>query len=213
MTTKSMEARFEASVDVRDLTAARRDRVRFLHVPERRFLAVDGTEVPGGEAFQGAIATLYPVAYALHFGLKRRSVAAPVGMLESLFWLTPAELLDGVPTDGSRVPERGWRWRVILPVPGEATEVDVEDAIASAVRRTPLPALELLHVITWEEGDCAQILHVGPYDAEAPTIRRLHDAIAAAGLRPGEPHHEIYLNDPFRVGPEKTKTVIRHPVS
>jgi hypothetical protein len=43
-------------------------------------------------------------------------------------------------------------------------------------------------------------------------IRKLHAAIAAAGLRPNGPHHEIYLNDPHRVGEERAKTVLRQPV-
>ena len=46
-----------------------------------------------------------------------------------------------------------------------------------------------------EEGQVAQILHLGPYAHERPTIERLHSAIAAAGLRPRGRHHELYLGD------------------
>jgi len=204
----------EAAVDERDLIRARRDRVRFLHVPERHYLAIDGTEAPGGEVFQQAIGTLYPVAYTLHFSLRKRGVSAPVGALEGLFWIPAEDLLADTPTgvaDGP--PAGGWRWRLLLRLPEEAGEVEIEQAIADAARKRPLPALEQLRVLTWEEGDCAQILHVGPYDAEAPTIRRLHDAIGAAGLRTRGQHHEIYLSDPGRGNPQKTRTVIRQPVA
>ena len=66
---------------------------------------------------------------------------------------------------------------------------------------------------TWAEGPSAQILHVGPYGDEGPTIQKLHGAIAAAGLRPHGPHHEIYLNDPHRVGEDRARTVLRQPVT
>ena len=31
-------------------------------------------------------------------------------------------------------------------------------------------------------------------------------------ITPERKHHEIYLNDPRRIAPEKLKTVIRHPI-
>jgi hypothetical protein len=64
----------------------------------------------------------------------------------------------------------------------------------------------------FEEGQVAQILHLGPYADERPTIERLHSAIAAAGLRPRGRHHELYLGDPRRSKPERLRTLIRQPV-
>jgi hypothetical protein len=66
--------------------------------------------------------------------------------------------------------------------------------------------------VRWEEGDAAQIVHVGPYSAETPTIRILHAAIMAAGLEPHGQHHEIYLNNPQDVGEAKARTLVRRPV-
>jgi hypothetical protein len=43
-------------------------------------------------------------------------------------------------------------------------------------------------------------------------VERLHEFIAASELEPGAKHHEIYLNDPRRVAPEKIKTLVRLPV-
>jgi hypothetical protein len=59
---------------------------------------------------------------------------------------------------------------------------------------------------------CAQLLHVGPYDTEKPTIERLHAFIGEQGFQLRGKHHEIYLNDPRRTAPEKLKTIIRQPV-
>jgi hypothetical protein len=65
------------------------------------------------------------------------------------------------------------------------------------------------------EGRAVQILYLGPYAEEGPTIQRVHAFIRAQGLRfdgVKQKHHEIYLSDPRRTAPEKLKTIIRQPV-
>lgn len=64
-----------------------------------------------------------------------------------------------------------------------------------------------------DEGSCAEVIHVGPYAEEAPTIARLHEFIRASGRTPRGRHHEIYLSDPRRTKPERLRTVIRQPVA
>ncbi len=55
-------------------------------------------------------------------------------------------------------------------------------------------------------------MHIGPYSAEAPTIRKLHDFIKETGHELRGKNHEVYLSDPRRSAPEKIKTVIRQPM-
>src|SRR5690606_198897 len=126
----------------------------------------------------------------------------PVGRLEALYWLTPEELLGSEATDGSPAGSSDWRWRLLIAVPRATTR----DEVAVAARSDRIGLDE------WTEGPSAQILHIGPYGDEGPTIRKLQAAIAAAGLRPHGPHHEIYLNDPHRVGEDRARTVLRQAV-
>lgn len=65
---------------------------------------------------------------------------------------------------------------------------------------------------TFHEGISAQVMHIGPYREEAPTINMLHTWIEEQGYRMRGDHHEIYLSDPRRTAPEKLKTIIRHPL-
>jgi len=58
----------------------------------------------------------------------------------------------------------------------------------------------------------AQVMHIGPYSEEGPTIQLLHDYIMEQGYRMRGDHHEIYMSDPRRSKPEKLKTIIRHPI-
>ena len=88
----------------------------------------------------------------------------------------------------------------------------IADAIAQAKAKRELPALAKMRFEGFREGLSAQIMHVGPYAAEAPTIEKLHAFIAEQGCEPVGKHHEIYLGDPRRAAPEKLKTVVRQPV-
>ena len=67
----------------------------------------------------------------------------------------------------------------------------------------------------WEYGDVAEILHIGPYDREKPTVERLLAFIRAGGYEAIGDHEEEYLKGPgmfFRGDPEKYQTIIRYRV-
>jgi hypothetical protein len=187
---------FDHPTDYRDELRAHAHRVRVLVIPERRYLMIDGRGQPGPDTFPAAMATLYPVAYTLHFALKKHGLDAPVGALELVMW--------------GAAPN--WGWRLQLPVPEIAGDEDLAAAISDVrVRKTP-ERIDDLRVELWDEGLVAQILHVGPYAAEQPTIDVLSQAIDQRGLRSRGLHHEIYVSDPNRTAPERLKTIIRMPV-
>ncbi len=79
---------------------------------------------------------------------------------------------------------------------------------AEAARKKPLPALPKARLATFHEGLSAQIMHIGPYAAEAPTIQKLHRFIADQGGELSGKHHE---GDPRKSAPERLKTIIRQP--
>lgn len=73
-------------------------------------------------------------------------------------------------------------------------------------------ALPRMRMERFEEGWSAQILHVGPFSEEGPTIERLHAFVEEQGLHFRGKHHEIYLSDRRRTPPGRPRTVIRQPV-
>jgi hypothetical protein len=176
--------------------------VRIVDVPERRMIAIHGCGTPESGAFQGAIETLFSLGYTIHFALRRdRGVEAPVGTLEGLYDLSEPDA-EGEFGD----------WTLMLPLPDDATPSDVDRAIAELRVRKRLTGLDRVRVERFREGLAAETMHVGPYDAEAPTIDRLHTGLAARGYRAHGRHHEIYVGDPRRAAPDKLRTVIRQPI-
>jgi hypothetical protein len=185
-----------------------------VEVPELGYLMVDGRGAPTGEdgdapsEFQLAIGALYSVLYTVKFALKAKGIVVPALPLEALWFSAGGASFD------MTSPPSGWSWRAIIAVSDDVTPAVVEATVTEVhAKKGTTPALERLRHERWCEGRSAQVMHVGPYSAEAPTIERLHAFIAAQGLRPRGAHHEIYLGDPRRAAPERLRTIIRQPVS
>ena len=200
---------FERPADRTAELGGRPGEIRFLEVAPVRAVMVDGDGQPGDATFGARMPGLYATAYGLHFALKRRGVEVRVGMLEGLYWMA-----DGS-TDFDAIlgPDRDtWRWTLLIALPDEATEAELAGALTAGRAKMPADLAPGLRVEPFDEGRVAQILHLGSYAEERPTIERLHAAIAAAGLRPHGRHHELYLGDPRRSRPERLRTLIRQPV-
>jgi hypothetical protein len=193
-----------------DAYRAKRDQFRIVDVPELRYLAVDGHGDPNtSPAFTAAVEALYPVAYTLKFASKRELGRDYVVMpLEGLWWAEDMAAFTAA-RDKSR-----WDWTLLIMVP-DWTDQQMFDAAVEQVRAKGGPArLGDVRLETLAEGRCVQTLHVGPFDAEAETLARMHDEfIPAGGLRRTGRHHEIYLSDFRKVAPEKQRTILRQPVA
>jgi hypothetical protein len=200
------------------LYKARKGAVDLVDVPFLSYAMIEGQGDPDGSAFGEAVQALYSVSYAAHFALKKRSGEnTKVMPLEALWWVDEPgqfDLLEKVAAGDATMADTDrnkWQWQAMIVQP-EPIDAELVAQAVQESRSKNLPALDRLRFVQWEEGRCAQILHVGPYSEEASTIVRLHQAIAEAGLKPRGRHHEIYLGDPRRSAPEKLRTVLRQPV-
>jgi hypothetical protein len=203
------DAVFEVPADGAAAFSGKPGVVRFLALPRVRAVMVDGEGAVGPEAFGPLMPGLYGTAYPLRFVLKRRGVDGRVGPLEGLYGTA-----DGS-TDLDRIlaaDRTGWRWTLLIALPAEATQAELEAALASGRAKMGPEVAGRVRLGVLDEGRVAQLLHVGPYAAERPSIERLYAAIEQAGLRPRGAHHEIYLGDPTRSAPERLRTILRHPV-
>lgn len=180
-----------------------------VEVPPLRFLMVDGVGDPNTRPeFGQATEVLYSLSYTLKFMLKKGPEAIDYGVLplEALWWAGDSATF--------RLDDRtDWHWTAMIAQPQWITEALLQEAVAQVRKKKDLPALPLVRMERYHEGLSAQIMHLGPYAAEAPTIARLHEFISAQGYRCAGKHHEIYLSDPHRSAPEKMRTIIRQPVS
>jgi len=103
------------------------------------------------------------------------------------------------------IPKDQWVGRYAMVVPQGVTELPQVDA----------PEGVTVSLTTWEYGEVAEILHIGPYDKEQPTMEKLKAFVAEQGYETFGPHEEEYLKGPtmFSAGdPAKYCTILRYRV-
>lgn len=180
-------------------------------VPPMNFLMIDGTGNPNtSQDFKEAMEALYGLAYTLKFGVKlgkygKRKYDYPVMALEGLWWMDDMR-------EFSIARKDEWKWTVMIMQPDIITPDLVELARADLIKKKHPVAAPEIRFECYAEGLSAQIMYIGPFADEGPTIQRLHAFIHESGHQLHGKHHEIYLSDPRRTAPEKLKTVIRQPM-
>lgn len=155
-------------------------------LPKRAVLTVTLVGSPDKSA-QSAMPALYGTAYGTKFKVfkpkkKEMKIGAP-----SVFW-----------PDAHKKPKMKWTAIWNLEIPAFVKQKDLLQKVPN------LP----VKVATLKAGTYAQVLYIGPYNKEAPTIKKLHAFIKAQKLVLAGPHEEVYMSRP---GP-KAKTVIRYAV-
>lgn len=155
-------------------------------LPARSVLTVTTIGDPN-KVTKGVMQALYGTAYGTKFTIykpkKKRMTVGPL----SAFWL-----------DAHKKPKSKWTAVWMLEVPSFVKEKELLQRLPSTpVKVKKLPAVSV-----------AEILHVGPYNAEGPTIKLLHAFMKEQKLKIAGPHEEVYLSHP---GP-KAKTIIRYAV-
>lgn len=178
-----------------------------VQVPTMDFLMVDGEGDPNtSQSYPDAIEVLFAVSYAVKFMIKKGEQAIDYGVmpLEGLWWADDMAMFD-------RPDKSGWKWTMMIAQPAFVPRETIALAIAEVKRKKNPAAIAKLRLESLSEGLCAQILHVGPFSQEGPTVEKLHQFIESRGLRIGK-HHEIYLSDIRKAAPDRWKTIIRQPM-
>jgi hypothetical protein len=181
--------------------------VELVRVPKFNFLMIDGEGDPNNSpSFQEAVQALYTMAYTLKFMVKReKSIEYPVMALDGLWWMDDMSRF-------SMENRAAWRWTLMILQPAVITKSLFAKALKQAKEKKGIPALVNVRLEPYSEGLSVQIMYVGPYADEGPTIQKLHAVARERGCELRGKHHEIYLGDPRKSKPERLKTVVRQPI-
>lgn len=180
--------------------------VTIVDIPAMNFLLVDGEGAPTSPQFSEAIEALFSVSYTLKFMIKKgKGVDYVVMPLEGLWWVDDM-------TKFSADQKGEWKWTAMIMQPKYVTADDVKGAVEQVKKKKNPAALSKVRFENFKEGAAAQIMYVGPFSDEGPSIAKIHAQIQGGGHTLSGKHHEIYLNNPATTAPEKLKTVIRQPM-
>lgn len=127
--------------------------------------------------------------------------------LECLYWADNAgDFVLGI--------KDKWKWRVMIVfIPDLVPQEAFQEAV-NKVEEKLGPAPKTLRFQFLNEGKSVQIMHIGDYSEIQSVCDKLYNEfLPENNLMPNGYYHEIYLNDPSRVMPEKRKMVLRQPVA
>jgi hypothetical protein len=184
-------------------------------VPRMNYIAVRGKGDPNSEGseYKDSIGLLYGIAFTIKMSYKgARKIDGyfeyVVPPLEGFWW---QENTVGIDYD----KKEDFNFISVIRLPDFVTRADFDWAIEEATRKKKQD-FSKVELFTYDEGKCVQCMHIGAYDDEPETIRRMHEYAESEGYVPdiseSRYHHEIYLSDPRRCAAEKLKTVVRHPI-
>lgn len=169
------------------------------------YLTIEGRCAPEDAVFHSAIEQTYAVAYGIKFLCKENGMDFTVPKMEAFWWVT-----GDLPFD--ETPRAEWHWKLLFRMPDFVGDEEFKTAVTGALNKGKLSANHQLKFEQIHEGKSAQILHLGSYDEEGPTLERLYAYIAEQGLEISGYHHEIYLSDPRKTPVERLKTILRYAV-
>lgn len=139
--------------------------------------------------------------------LKKGSLALDYGImpLEGLWWADDM-------SNFSIEDKSNWKWTLMIMQPDFVKKEMIDIAISSVRKKKNPPAISKVRFEALSEEKCAQILHIGPFSEEGPTIEKVHQFIERRGSKRIDKHHEIYLSNIRKADPAKWKTIIRQPM-
>ncbi len=198
--------KLDVKSNMKELYKPSRKEFSLVDVPQMNFIMLDGHGNPNtSPQYVKTVEVLYSLAYNLKFTLKSQGIEFSVAPLEGLWWMPDMSQFSAANKDQ-------WDWTMMIMQPEQVTRELFAQVCVEVRRKKDLPLVEKARLEPYAEGLSVQILYLGAYSDEGPTIARMHDFIRESGYATNGKHHEIYLGDPRRSAPEKLKTIIRQPV-
>lgn len=159
------------------------------------YLAIPGNGKPGSPEFQAVIQAMYSMAFTIKMTWKFAGKQDyKVCHLEGLYENDPS------------------KWKLLIRTPEFITDRQLADAKQQLEKKNKPPEYKKVVLEKIAEGQCVQMLHVGPYESVVKTAEVLRQFAAGNKMAVNGLLHEIYPSDPRRVAPERLRTIVRLPV-
>ncbi|MEZ0181721.1 GyrI-like domain-containing protein [Flavobacterium oncorhynchi] len=184
-----------------------------LQIEKTNYISITGKGDPSGKEFSEKIQALYGTAYIIKFMLKAINNDFIVPKLEAL-WSFDTEKYAAISMDEAplKIPRSEWNYRIMIRMPDFVTKKQTEEAINTAVNKKQIELAKSIEFYEMAEGKVIQILHIGPFEDEPQTLKKIQEFSIENNLQQNGLHHEIYLSDFRKTAPEKLKTLLREPV-
>lgn len=188
-----------------------KQRPEIIDVPSQKFITIKGMGNPNMDDFSNRVSALYSLAYSIKMLYKvmmkeesdEKITDFTVYPLEGIW-----EKLEGDELDKSKL-----QYKIMIKQPDFITRKIVENAMENIKKKKPNVLYDEIVFESIQDGKCIQILHVGSYDSEPDSFKKMDKFASESGLmRSSEAHREIYLNNRNKTPEDDLKTILRYAV-
>jgi len=171
------------------------------------YLTIDGVGAPGDAVFEDAVQALYAMAYTIKMTRKKHGKGDYViCKLEARYWSTTTQCL-------SDIEKSQWHWQLMIRTPDIVKIEDIKQAAEVLSAKGKTPSVHQVKMNNHEFSTCIQMLHIGAYEDEHHSIKKMLNFATEKKLTSTREHCEVYISDPRRVPAERLKTILRMPVN
>ena len=197
--------KFEMKKEYPKLYQATTKKISGLVVPKIKYIAIDGVGNPTVPEFKDKSKLLFLTNKLLKKYYQKQGIEFSGSKLEGIW-----DTYDNSHFDVTR--KQMIKYTLMMPQVPILTEKILEEIKGELLSKTGDYFTLDIYLKEFEEGECIQMLHVGPYNTEINTTKQIMEYITVANLKLSGLHHEIYLNKPEKVVEENLKTIVRYPV-
>lgn len=186
-----------------------------INTPKYNYLILSGKGNPNSELFAQQTAALYAVSYHFRMDIKKGTLGGEP--MEYVVYPLEGIWTTGDGSRGETLNKEALEYKLMIRQPSCITQENLQASLEKLAIKKPNPHYEMLALKEYEEGSSVQMLHVGSYDDELDSFKKMdayleEHQLARMNIMDRYIHREIYLSDPRKVAPEKLKTVLRYQV-
>jgi hypothetical protein len=187
---------------------------QFINIPSFKFFSIEGKGNPNDKSFGDYITALYSLSYAVKMSPKKG--LAPKDYFE--YSVYPLEGVWDISEEAKKNPEttldkNSLVFKLMIRQPDFVNDEFAEETLIRTRKKKSLHLLENVIFNSFEEGRCIQMIHIGSYDDEPLSFKRMETfCLENKFTRESKTHREIYLSDARKVSPDKLKTVLRFKI-
>lgn len=177
--------------------------------PAYKFFSLSGQGNPNDEFFADYIQCLFSLSYAAKMRWKKETgLDYSVYPLEGTWSLKSSNQIDS-----DSFNKNDLQFTLMIRQPDFISKEYAYEIMKQVKNKKQYPLFDKVTFDIIEEGLCVQMLHIGSYDTEPITFKKMNSFISMHNLsRTNTIHREIYLSDARRVQKDKLKTMLRFQV-
>ena len=191
-----------------------KNKPQIITIPPLKFFVLEGKGDPNDDFFAEYIGVLYSLAYAVKMSHKKGF--APADYFD--YTVYPLEGVWDISGEAKKkysgkLNKNELVFNLMIRQPNFVTTDFADEIISRTKKNKPHELLENVEFYSMEDGECAQMMHLGSYDDEPVSFSAMENYCTENNyLRASKKHREIYLSDARKVTPEKLKTVLRFEI-